>query len=303
MRSQLEPPPPAPLLTLLTLAVGLLAGAADADAQGGQDGPGGQQTDPTEPRILTVRAGAANAPQVVSPGVRVEVVEPLPIEIVLEQPVAVPHQPYEPYEPPPRPWRRDEDGPIGSIGLWFDAISLTDVDLSFDDAGIEALRGQRLPAPGAVDLAAGGVQISSGYRPEPWIRAPEFRLQLGGGHARGQWARVAGSDGFEARADSLFVARFEIAAGFQPRIGDTFRPFLLGRVGYAGYFVNASVRHDALGELGSEDVNEGMFEAGVDAGFAVHLGDHWQLATAYRGTWGAHSRGHGFTVSFLIGDN
>jgi hypothetical protein len=228
--------------------------------------------------------------------------------------VVDPHpQPYvhvyvapEPRVPIWADWREDEDGPFATFGLFADTMTLRGLDLGVDGAEIEALRGQALTLPGnELRLTTGGFVMGAGYRPRPWLRAPEVRLYVGGGPIHdSSFTQVTGGSGLSMRPDHVFTARGELLVGFQPRLGDWFRPFILGRVGYSGYFITAQVRDDELGGLGTERINNGRFEGGFEAGAAFRLSDSLQLSGAYRATWaqdGTH--GHGIYVGLVLGEN
>ena len=64
------------------------------------------------------------------------------------------------------------------------------------------------------------------------------------------------------------------------------RPFALGRVGLAGYFVDAEVRHADLGPLGTETISRAALEAGFDVGVALRITDDLHVTATWRETFG-----------------
>jgi hypothetical protein len=246
-----------------------------ADVEVVQRGDGG---DPTQPRILTVR----QPPREPGPA-ELTVYQPPPEpEVVVVEAIPLPEA--DPLPPEPDPghaiaWMR--------WGIFVDELSLGSLGLAFDNPEINALDGAQisLSEPWGSPIV-GGFNFGSGARPLPWLRIPEISLSIGGGSPDGAWVGMAdGSSDFEARLTSMLLLRAELAGGIELDLGPI-RPFALGRVGVAGYFVDADIRHADLGDLGTETLSTAAFETGFDVGVAIRIADDFHVTAQWRETFG-----------------
>ncbi len=279
------------------------AEAVDVDVDVGVDvevieeGDGG---DPTEPRILTVR----QPPR-----------EPGPSELTVYQPPPEPevivveaiHDPPPPHPHPhglPPEEKHEEAIAWMHWGIFVEEISLGSLGLAFDAPEVNALDGAQVPlAEPWGSPIVGGFRFGSGARPLPWLRIPEISLSIGGGSPDGAWVGMAdGAPDFQARLTSMLLLRAELAGGVELDLGPI-RPFALGRVGVAGYFVDAEVRHADLGELGTETLSTAAFETGFDVGVAIRLVDGLHVTAQWRETFGdARWRGGMIGLTGGLGD-
>ncbi len=243
-----------------------------------REGDGG---DPTEPRILTVR----QPPREPGPA-ELTVYQPPPEpDVIVVEAIPLPAQPYgdpEPAEPAPEAaiaWMR--------WGVFMEELSLGSLGLAFDHPEVNAIDGATVPLaePWGSPLV-GGFNFGSGARPLPWLRLPEISLSIGGGSADGAWvAMTDGSGDFQARLTSMLLLRAEVAGGVELDLGPI-RPFALGRIGVAGYFVDADIRHAELGDLGTETLSTAAFETGFDVGLAIRIADNFHVTAQWRETFG-----------------
>jgi hypothetical protein len=258
---------------------------------------GNVTADPPEARILTVRERRPVPPQQI-----VVVPNPVVVHEIVQNPVVV-HDVVHVYQPaePVEPSYDDDFEELGWVTalVAIDSIDLGTLELMFEDSEVAALDGQAL---GNLDSLAGAWRISGGISSSAelneWLRIPELRLSIGGGQLDGALTPMA--DGaINVQAQSFISLHAEIAGGIYHRIGPLV-PFFLGRIGYAGYFVDVAVDSPSLGSLGSETVADGAFEAGIETGIGIEFEEHIRATVAYRGTFtGAAS--HGVVLGIGIG--
>lgn len=251
---------------------------------------------PVESQIIAVREPSSRAwPRAEATADRY--VAPVAVVVVQQPPpVEEPERYGLPYEEPASP-RYEPQGSL-HLGLFVEELRLGSFGLSFEDPEVSAISGGTIPLaePWASPLA-GGFRFGGGYRPLPWLRIPEFSVSIGGGSADGAWVPVGDDNAaFEARLTSIFLLRGEVAGGVELPLGPL-RPFALGRVGVAGYWVGADVRHGEIGDLGTEDLSRAAFEAGFDVGLAVRVAEGSQISATWRETFG-DSRWRGLSFSY-----
>lgn len=254
------------------LVLGLLAALANPATAAAQD-----------VQIEVVQTGHA----VAEPGYIIQQVEPLPVDIA-------PIQADEPEELTDRPaW--------AAWHVWVDAVDLGELDLVFDEPEVAALAGLRLPQASALDQGlAGGVSWGTGARPTKWLRLPEVRVSFGGGSVDSGWIHPDGApDDLEVRPTSALTFRVEVAGGFAAQIG-RLTPFVIGRVGYAGWWIDTEVQHGALGALGTETIADGVWVLGVDIGAGYRISDEVEIFGAWRRTF-AGAAGHGGMIGVSLG--
>jgi hypothetical protein len=267
----------------------VLAQNAQAEVEVVTVGDGG---DPTEPRILTVRE------PVREPGPNEIIIyeerQPDP-DVIVVHPIALPVA-----DPPPV-----DEPTIGWIhwGIFVEELSLSSLGLRFDGPEVNALDGASIPlAEPWGSPVVGGLQFGSGARPLPWLRIPELSLSIGGGSADGAWVTATGDADFEARLTSVNVLRAQLAGGVEVDLGPL-RPFAMGRIGVAGYFVHADIRHREIGDVGTEHLSTAAFETGFDVGMAFRITDDLHVTATWRETFGdARWRGGMIGLSGGLGD-
>jgi len=259
-----------------------LAMAQEVDVEVVSVGDGG---DPTEPRILTVRQPAREpGPEELTIIYREPEPEP---DVIVVHPMPVPHPVYD---PEPEPEAEREDGIAWMRwGIFVEELSLSSLGLTFESPEVNVLDGGAVPLaePWASPIV-GGFHFGSGARPLPWLRLPEISLSIGGGSPDGAWVPTTAGEGageFEARLTSMLLLRAELAGGVELDLGPV-RPFAMGRVGVAGYFVDADIRHADLGDLGTETLSTAAFETGFDVGVALRIHDNLHVTATWRETFG-----------------
>lgn len=252
---------------------------------------GNVSSDPPEARILTVREPRRPPP-------------PQPVIVTVADPVVV-HDVVEVYHYPTDYYDTEDPGDeIDEMGwtstlLSFEAIDLSGLDLVFEDTEVALLDGQALAHPDSLEGAwriGGGIGASAELN--DWLRIPEVRLSIGGGQLNGT-STPAADGALSVSAQSFISLHAELAGGVYHRFGP-FVPFFLGRIGYAGYFVDVAVESPALGPLGSETVMDGAFEAGIETGIGLELDDEIRATIAYRGTF-TGAPAHGVVLGFSLG--
>ncbi|MEM9191651.1 MAG: hypothetical protein AAGF12_20935 [Myxococcota bacterium] len=256
-------------------------------------------------RVLGVRRPNGHPPNGHPPTVVVEVP---PSPVVVPGPVIV--EVVDPDRPPHShihvtvTEEVEEPRLLGWSGLWgfVESADLVGLDFELDDPEVAILDGLRLGSEHqALDNATiGGVSIGTAFEATEWLRVPEIRISLGGAALNGAFRPVGEIDGVAVRPESLFFLRAELGAGLYHRVGP-FVPYLHGRIGVGGYFLDVEVRDRGLGAIGSETAIAGAFEAGFEAGLDVAVGRHFRARAAYRNTaLGVPSHGviFGFTAGF-----
>jgi len=198
----------------------------------------------------------------------------------------------------------DESGdhPMRSrYGMFFDSADIGRLDLRFDDPEVAGLGGTAIDAGPALRSAlAWGVVMATSARPTPWLVLPELRLYFGGASLDAPWAAPEGAPvGIEARAESVLLVRGELAGGVELPLGPV-RPFVLGKVAYTGYFISTAVRHEELGRLGDETIDDGVWELGVECGVSIDVSDSVRLDAAWRRSL-TGARGDGVIVAVSVG--
>jgi hypothetical protein len=77
----------------------------------------------------------------------------------------------------------------------------------------------------------------------------------------------------------------------------------MGRIGVAGYFVHADIRHREIGDVGTEHLSTAAFETGFDVGMAFRITDDLHVTATWRETFGdARWRGGMIGLSGGLGD-
>jgi hypothetical protein len=250
---------------------------------------GNQSSDPPEARILTVRENR-RPPQL----------QPV---VVVTDPVVV-HDVVEVHHHHPVDYYDTEEVDDFEEMVWmsallsFDALDLGSLDLVFEDSEVASLDGQTLGGTDGLEALRIGGGFTVGGEFNEWFRGAELRLAIGGGQLDG--AVVPASDGaLDVRAESFLSLHAELAAGIHHRFGP-FVPFLMGRIGWAAYFVDVAVESPGLGALGTETVSEGTFEAGIETGMAIELDESIRASIAYRGTF-VGVPAHGAVLGIALG--
>lgn len=204
----------------------------------------------------------------------VEVEAPPPLQqapIVVEQPAEEPRE-------------MDVDAAVG-LGIWVEMMSLDSMQLTLSDPEIRALAGIDLSdwqGQGALaQPVITGAMISVGMRADDWLRGPELRFSLGGADITGEPALAPGGSELELWVEQAIVLRTELALGVQAPLGD-FRPYLVGRIGIGGAFVDIAARDARLGNLGTETAEQLIADVGVEAGIAFHIDDGIEFGGAFR---------------------
>lgn len=172
------------------------------------------------------------------------------------------------------------------LGIFVDVLDLSDLELSFDGAEIQAINGLSFDSSPFQTTTSGGVSFGLGGRLWQIFRFPEFRLTIGGASFEDMESLRLGrrDSGFSVQPQSLFFCRIELATGLQYRIGPV-TPYALVRGSYASYSFDLSIRHDQLGELGFESASGHAWEVATDVGVSVDVIDHLELGLAWRHTW------------------
>jgi hypothetical protein len=224
------------------------------------------------------------------------VAETLPPPVVVESTSDI--QLGQPVLLEPEPERPHRHSFASDIGIFVDSLDLSDVDLTFSGAEIDALNGSSLDASAFRSLVTGGVSFGFGGRLWQVLRFPELRFTLGGASFDiGSVPLSRGDAGLSVGSDSLFLYRIELGAGLQYRLGPV-TPFVMVRGSWAGYVFDVHVSHRELGSLGGETVSGGAWEVATDAGLGIELADSFELGLAWRHTWvGCPSDGVMLTLS------
>lgn len=217
-------------------------------------------------------------------------------------------QPAAPASPPietPQGSEQSDDSDVagyGGLGMWMEQMNLGSEGLTLSDPEVEALTGVHLDAGWAGNSAlaqalVGGVSINVGMRAHEYIRGPELRIMVGGGDIGGDWVQAPGSE-LELSIQSVALVRLEAALGVQVPLGPVV-PYVLGRAAAGGAIIDVGVRHPTLGGLGTEHVDTGVLELGMEAGIGFRLAPGFELGVAFRATFlGAESLGGMLTLGF-----
>ncbi|MBZ0116857.1 MAG: hypothetical protein K8H88_07680 [Sandaracinaceae bacterium] len=131
-------------------------------------------------------------------------------------------------------------------------------------------------------VMTGGAGVSVGMRSFGLLRAPELRLSLSGGEVEGQFAPVPGAPAeIEVAARSVLLLRAEVAAGLQAELG-VLTPYVLLRGSVAAYWLGVEVRHATLGGLGSEHLDDVLFELGLEVGTGIRFAPGFEMQLGFR---------------------
>jgi hypothetical protein len=235
-----------------------------------------------------------------------EMPEPPPVVVAAPAVTSTPLEPAP--SPPPAPVAPAEPTPAepvrGYSGLTavVDVLQLGHHELAFGNPEIAALHGLRLDREWAGNaslrgVTVGGVALAFGIRPHPFVRGPELRVSVSGGEIDGAWT-AGGPQGFELSLRSLTAVRFETAFGLQLPLGPVV-PYAMVRGSVGAAWIDVQVRDARLGVLGTETVEVGLHELGLETGLAVRTGDGFELGFALRASFlGTESLGAAFGFGF-----
>lgn len=249
--------------------------------------------------VVTAGAQAASAQDVV---VETVVLDPQTTdpEVVV---VVDPQQQQQ--EPEGLPVPQDDDDEVravATIGFWGSGMRPRELSFKLDQPEIQALHGVRIPADAIPTRSnSGGIAFGVGMRPVPWLRIPEIRFAFGAGGMDAIWTTTPEQPELEVAFRRLWQLRIEAVAGVEYDF-KRITPFLRGWAALAIYGGRVNVRHNDLGQLGSERLGDVRGELGIEAGMNVRLGGPVGLMLAYRrGLVGA--TGHGAMIGFsILGD-
>lgn len=188
------------------------------------------------------------------------------------------------------------------MGLTVESLDFGSHSLRMGSPEIEALSGTELDRDWQNDHAFEvpplvGFELGFGMRSHGLLRGPELRFGVFGSEIDGV-AGPAPGGGFDLRVTDLVGVRAELAVGLQADLGPVI-PYVQGRLIGGVVFVDVDVAHDGLGGLGTETIEVGFGQLGVEAGMDVEIEDGISLGVAYRGAWiGPESHGGVATFSF-----
>lgn len=211
-------------------------------------------------------------------------------DVVLGQPFDV--------EPEAR-GRYEHEASIDFAGF-VDALDLGSLDMQFGETSVAALSGLSLGSAPFRSVTAGGLSLNLAPRLWSILRFPELRLTLAGGSFDLPFMQVAGAPGSLAvQPESLFLFRLEVAGGLQWELGPVV-PYVLARCGLAYYSITSSVRHDDIGDIGTEYAEAATFEAALDVGVNFRVHENIEIGAAWRHQlYGPAGDGVSFSLTFV----
>jgi hypothetical protein len=181
------------------------------------------------------------------------------------------------------------------FGVFVDVLALDELEIEVSGAEVELLNGVHMEGM-LGSTVAGGLSFGVGGRLLRCIRLPEVSLTLGGARIDGGWFELSDQRrGVSMRPTSAFIARFEVALGFEIPI-PYLRPYLLGRAAGALYVFGADVRDERLGALGREYASGGGWDLGTEAGLSIPVSNGLAINIGWRATWYG-ATGHGVSIT------
>ncbi|MFK7989818.1 MAG: hypothetical protein AB8I08_27615 [Sandaracinaceae bacterium] len=142
-----------------------------------------------------------------------------------------------------------------------------------------------------------GFEAGVGMRAHGILRGPEIRFGVFGTEVDGVTGPAPGNPAFDLTVTNMVGLRAELTMGLQADLGPVI-PYVQGRLIGGVAFVDVDVVHDGLGGLGTETIEVGFGQLGVEAGMDVEIEDGLSLGIAYRGAWiGPESHGAIMTFS------
>ncbi|MDH5490598.1 MAG: hypothetical protein OEY14_01350 [Myxococcales bacterium] len=186
-----------------------------------------------------------------------------------------------------------ERPPAIEVSVFVDSLDLGRLEGRLIDPDVRALSGidfssEQMGASGHAPV--GGLSYFVTWRPAPWLRLVDIGFSLGGGPVSGRWQRL-GSSSFEARPSRILLARLEVGAALELEL-DSVRLHAGLRGARTHYRMGLEIRHDEIGELGTEVITQGLWEAWASAGIDARVNDHLRVHATYRyGLAGAAEHG------------
>jgi hypothetical protein len=243
---------------------------------------------PPSPPTVVVGPVPNNRPIVIVPPLHEDDVPRARVEIPRE-PTRMPQYTPPVQADPPPPSHHDEDEQIEgwlTFGGFGQSLSLEAMPLELGRPEVVALQGAMLDRrwsgmDALRNAGVGGITLGAGMRSFGFIRGPELSLSFGGSNVHAAASHLEGTpQELSVSPESLFFFRAQLAFGVQCVLADLLVPYVMLRGSVGAYWLGVEVHHESLGRIGGEQIDNGLYEFGVEGGIGFRMTPNLELTGA-----------------------